>query len=185
MLSVFQLSQETGITIQGIHAAIRDGRLTKTNKQVDETSQQTKDFIQGALMASARRKEDHKKTSESKISTKQDLEMQRLVQQVKQLELRNEEKEGDLISKKFVKQFIFDQVSTAHQRILIDGVKSLAALIHPAVLGGATIEEIEATMRKNLSSFLKACNKQMVKVVKGCNDSEIKIKGPDVEPAAD
>jgi hypothetical protein len=99
--------------------------------------------------------------------SKQELEVERIKQQVIHLRLKNQMASEALVSKDLVVKYIFQPVSTAHMRILTDGVRSMAAQIVPMVQSGASLEEVEKHMRKSLGNFFRAAKKTMTDFVSG------------------
>lgn len=101
----------------------------------------------------------------SGFKSKAELEIKRLEQQIESLKLRNQETVGNLIPREKVERLIFQPISVAHQRMLSDGAKAIAAYLHPYIAGGATVQECETYIRKQLSGFIKAAKRDMKKVI--------------------
>jgi hypothetical protein len=99
--------------------------------------------------------------------SKQELEVERIKQQVIHLRLKNQVATESLVSKDLVVKYVFQPVSTAHMRILTDGVRAMSAQIVPMVQSGASLEDVEKHMRKALGNFFRAAKKTRTDFVSG------------------
>jgi hypothetical protein len=110
-------------------------------------------------------------------------ELKKIIEQTRGFELKNAETEGRLVSFDLVEKGVFGPIETCWIRMLADGSKTIAAQIHPMIMGGATIEETELFIQKQIGTYIKATKKQVKKTLRDYaksrsrrRDDEQKIK---------
>ena len=77
------------------------------------------------------------------------------LESIRALQVKNEEKEGALISRDLVKTHLFGAIENTNLRLLTDTPKTLSKRIASHVKAGGTLEEAEEIIRKVLSTQLK------------------------------
>lgn len=96
---------------------------------------------------------------------KVELEVKKLGEQARNLELKNAKEEHRLYSAKAVKEGVIDTIETCFQRMLNDGSKTIAAKLHPMILGGGTVEEAAIEIRKRQTAFIRVAKSAMNKAI--------------------
>ena len=152
ILSVIKFAEQCGVSRQAIYKAIKNGAITTTPDGKINT--ETRD----ALEYSAERTKNDVQISADPVSIKdkRSYDMERSKQGAIRLALQNQKMKGALIARADVERFIINPINTAHTRALTDGARSISALVQPMVMGGATVEEVEGVIKKQLSSFFHA-----------------------------
>lgn len=184
MKGIQEFADMAGVSRQAIWKAVKKGTLIETNGKIDENSPQAQAYLnpqlnprgkpfEGPSVAPPAQQAQRQPDPDAPppFRSKAELEIHRLQQQIVSLKLRNQEALGHLIPREKVERLIFQPISTAHQRILTDGAKSIAAYVHPMVLGGSTVEDVEAYIRKQISGFIRAAKRQMTKVIQDGDDT--------------
>ena len=77
------------------------------------------------------------------------------LESIRALQIKNEEKEGSLISRDLVRLHVFGAIENTHARLLTDTPKTLSKRLASHVKAGRSLEEGEAIIRKVLSTQLK------------------------------
>ena len=77
------------------------------------------------------------------------------LESIRALQVKNEEKEGSLISRDLVRLHVFGAIENTYIRLLGDTPKTLSKRISSHVKSGGTLEDAEGIIRKVLSTQLK------------------------------
>jgi len=102
----------------------------------------------------------------SDVMSRRDLEMQKLAAQAQNLELKNAQIEGRLVSREAMVRGVWNPLETFLVRILTDGVKTMASTVHPLVKSDGTREEVELALRSELTSFIQPLKESIQKALK-------------------
>lgn len=93
-------------------------------------------------------------------------------EEIHTLRLKAAAMEGELVSRELIKRGIFHPIDTSFTRILADGAKNMSAQLHAKVKGGATVEELELFMQKQLTTYIKPAKAAMVRALKEASSAE-------------
>lgn len=84
-----------------------------------------------------------------------ELKALKLQEDIREKRLKNEQTEGALIAREFVKTHLFGLLEELSRRILADGSRTIARKLYTAARSGVPLEEAEAMVRDILSQHLK------------------------------
>lgn len=105
-----------------------------------------------------------KLTEEERV--RQSIEMKKLEGQALAIKLKNDETVGKIIPRDLVRRAILEPLETEQVRLLSDGSSSIVALLFPAIRGNCTPEEAEKIVRDQLSTFIKARKRTIIRMLK-------------------
>lgn len=91
----------------------------------------------------------------------------RKIEDVCEKNLRNAEKNGNLISANLVRTHIMGAIEFGNQRLLTDSPKTLARMLYAAAKSGVPIEEAELMVRENISSHLRPVQETAARLLRG------------------
>lgn len=80
-------------------------------------------------------------------------------------QLKNEERSGELIKRDIVKSGVLDTVDGAFTRMLTDGAKTIGTRAHALAASGAPAEEIERLVATQLTTFIRPTKTKMRRVL--------------------
>ena len=103
-------------------------------------------------------------TEEERV--RQSIEMKKLEGQALAIKLKNDETVGKIIPRDLVQRAILEPLETEQVRLLSDGSSSIVALLFPAIRGNCTPEEAEKIVRDQLSTFIKARKRTIIRMLK-------------------
>lgn len=81
-------------------------------------------------------------------------------EEIKEKRLKNEETEGSVISRDFVRTHLFGLLEELSRRLLADASRTIARRLYSAAQAGVSIEEAEATVRSILEQNLQRVRDQ-------------------------
>lgn len=93
------------------------------------------------------------------------LENYRIQQQTLKFKLQNDEAAGRLVPRDLVINAVINPLETEQVRILSDGCQTMAALVHAACQGGASVTEVEKILRHHLSTFIRARKRTIARLL--------------------
>ncbi len=88
------------------------------------------------------------------------------IEMVAERRLKNAQARGELISRHVVKSGMIDTLDGAFTRMLTDGAKTIATREHSLVKTGATPQEIEDLVAKQLSTFIKPTKSKITRILR-------------------
>lgn len=154
LITAAKFAAQCGVSRQAVYKAASAGALELKDGKIDTASASAREYL-GAKKAP----ETAVPTTTQTPGSKNVYDMERSKQGAIRLALQNAKTKGTLIARADVERFIIEPINTAHTRALTDGARSIAALVHPMVMGGAPVEEVEVLIKKQLSSFFLAAKK--------------------------
>jgi hypothetical protein len=80
--------------------------------------------------------------------------------------IKNMVAEGQLVSRRIIKQGIIDPIEECLNKLLTDGSKTMAIDCHAKTLGGRTVEELETYIRETQGKFIRPAKERMVRTLK-------------------
>lgn len=90
----------------------------------------------------------------------------KLIEEISERQLKNEERTGQLIYRSMVQEKIFGLIENAFLRILSDSPKTIAIELSDAVKTGETLEQLESRVRELLSKQIKSIKQQAQRALK-------------------
>jgi len=87
------------------------------------------------------------------------------IEDINDRRIKNAEARGELVSRKLVKVAIIDPINSAHTKLLTDGAKTIARRVVAMTGSGRTLEECEAFVVDQLSSFIRPVKSKVARVV--------------------
>lgn len=90
----------------------------------------------------------------------------KLIEEVREKSLKNDETEGKLISRELVATHVFGAIESSHRRLLGDSAKTIARLVYGLAKSGAPVEKAEGEVRKVISSQLQPAKETAARVVR-------------------
>ena len=111
-------------------------------------------------------KEAVRSKTNREIVARRKIEMKKLEGQALAINLKNEEAVGRVIPRDLVQRAILEPLETEQVRLLSDGANSIVALLFPAIRGNCTPEEAEKIVREQLSAFIKARKRTIIRMLK-------------------
>lgn len=85
------------------------------------------------------------------------------IEAIREKRIKNSMNEGKLVSRDLVMKALVAPIQGAHEGLLQDGVKTIAARVHTLVQSGSTELEIEQFIREYMSSFIKPVKAKMAR----------------------
>lgn len=82
------------------------------------------------------------------------------IEDINEKRLKNAVTQGELVSRKLVRLGVLEPVEAAHLKLLTDGAKTIAKRTQTMACAGRTLEEIEAFVVDNISSFIRPIKKK-------------------------
>lgn len=83
------------------------------------------------------------------------LDARKKIADIREKDLKNEETQGRLIDREFVKTHVFGAIEAGNRRLLSDSPKTIARRLYALAKAGSSIEEAEKIVREIISSQLK------------------------------
>lgn len=96
---------------------------------------------------------------------KLDLERRKLAAQTHQIELKNAQIEGTLVSMNLMQIAVWGPLETFLIRIQTDGAKTMSSTFFNIVKSGGTREEVEVAIQEELSTFILPLKNAMVEAL--------------------
>jgi len=160
-----------GVSRQAISWQIKAGKLPVSKGKVDTDNPAVAEYIavKSAPTAIVDRPEPSSSVAEDdgiNGMSKHYWDTRRAAADARYKELKNATEEGRLVAREVMIRGVWNPLETFLVRILTDGAKTVAATIHPLVLAGATKEETEISIRKELESFVKPLKDRIKRAVK-------------------
>ena len=75
--------------------------------------------------------------------------------------------EGTLVSRSLVKVGVIDPIDAAHRKLLTDGAKTIARRVTAMTSGGRPLEDCEAFVKDQMSSFIRPMKAKIARSLKG------------------
>ena len=160
-----------GVSRQAISWQIKAGKLPVSKGKIDTDNPAVAEYIavKSAPTAVVDRHEPSSSVAEDdgiNGMSKQYWDTRRAAADARYKELKNATEEGRLVAREVMIRGVWNPLETFLVRILTDGAKTVAATIYPLVLAGATKEETEISVRKELESFVKPLKDTIKRAVK-------------------
>lgn len=155
LITAAKFAAQCGVSRQAVYKASGAGTLEMIDGKIETASAAAREYFVAHNPPTAATSTANTPTAGSKNT----YDVERSKQGAIRLALQNAKTKGALIARADVERFIIDPINTAHTRALTDGARSIAALVHPMVMGGAPLEEVEGLIKKQLSSFFLAAKK--------------------------
>lgn len=95
----------------------------------------------------------------------------KLIEDLEAAKLKNDKARGSVIDTELVRNHVMSLIDGTYRRFLGDTVKTLARKTMDMTKAGATVEEIEATVRDIVSSQLKSVKEQSRKKLRAIKDA--------------
>lgn len=179
LLSQRKFAEEAGVSQPAIVKAVKAGKLSIINGKIDADGSLTREYLQqrndvksGNVDNPDHASATYRQSANTPIAegnSRATLDAMIKIEQRRKLQLSNAEKIGTLISRSMVDR-CFQAVDSMLNRILRDGSKTIAATIHPLILAGATVEETEVSIMKEISTHVKSGKAQIKRLLQ--NDSK-------------
>jgi hypothetical protein len=96
-----------------------------------------------------------------------ELEIKKIQAQTYGINLKNAKEVGKVVSREMVVAGLYNPVETLFSQLLGDYCKASAALVESQAKAGANVIDIEATLRKQMSSFIRAAKTKMLACIDG------------------
>lgn len=74
--------------------------------------------------------------------------------------------EGTLVSRSLVKVGVIDPIDAAHRKLLTDGAKTIARRVTAMTSGGRSLEDCEAFVKDQMSSFIRPMKAKIARSLK-------------------
>ena len=74
--------------------------------------------------------------------------------------------EGTLVSRSLVKVGVIDPIDAAHRKLLTDGAKTIARRVTAMTSGGRSLEDCEAFVKDQMSSFIRPMKAKVARSLK-------------------
>ena len=168
ILSVIKFAEQCGVSRQAVYKAIKNGAIAVTADGKIDT--ETRDAIE--YLAERTKNEAPRIGDNPTPKDKRAWDTERSKQAAIGATLKNLKTKGALAPKADVVKYVIDPICIAHTRILTDGAHSIAGFVGPMAKGGATLEELEAVVYKQLSGFLKVAKRDMEAFLLGGADGQ-------------
>lgn len=94
------------------------------------------------------------------------LKAAKAIEDIKEKQLKNDEKKGQLVSRELMRRGVFDVINETHRRMLTDGAKSISNDLEPMVRAGISPLEREAAIAERLGKFINPCKARMARALK-------------------
>lgn len=94
----------------------------------------------------------------------------KLVVDIRDKSLKNDETAGALVSREFVKTHVFGAIESAFKRLVTDSPKVIARRIHAASKADQSVEDSEATVRELISSQLIPMKQKVIKAIRDAGE---------------
>jgi hypothetical protein len=171
LVSVSELARMVGVSRQAISWQIKAGKLPVTKGKINTDNPAVAEYI---ASKSEPKTVAYKPDASFSVSdddgingmSKHYWDTRRAAADARYKELKNATEEGRLVAREVMIRGVWNPLETFLVRILTDGAKTVAATIHPLVLAGATKEETEISVRKELESFVKPLKDTIKRAVK-------------------
>lgn len=106
------------------------------------------------------------------------LDARKTTEEIRKLEVANDEAEGKLISRSLVQQHIFGALEAQNRRLLMDTTRTIAARVAPAVRTGANQEQLEELVRDLISSQLRIAKDTATRILR---ERSVRRRGEETE----
>lgn len=83
------------------------------------------------------------------------LDARKKISEIREKDLKNDETDGRLIDREFVRTHVFGAIEAGNRRLLGDAPKTIARRLYSLAKAGAPVEEAEAVVREIISSQLR------------------------------
>lgn len=103
----------------------------------------------------------------SRRAFKDYLEALKKIEDIRKTRLDNDETEGELISRELVRVKVFGALEAGNRRLLMDLPKTAARMVYASVKSGASVEEVERTLRGLVSAQLKPIKTRAARELRG------------------
>ena len=90
----------------------------------------------------------------------------KLIEDVTEKRIKNEEKLGNLVELDLIKQSVIEPMETCNVQLLTDGMQTLAMQVHAKVTADGTVQQIEDILREHVSSFLKRSKNKIQRAIR-------------------
>ncbi len=94
------------------------------------------------------------------------LDARKKIAEIREKDLKNEERDGTLIERELVKTHVFGAIEAANRRLLTDSPKTISRRLYALARSGADIEEAERVVREIVSSHLKPVKTSAARVLR-------------------
>lgn len=95
------------------------------------------------------------------------LDAAKKIADIREKDLKNQETQGRLIEREFVRTHVFGALEAGNRRLLADSPKTIARRIYALARGDAPLEEAETVVREIISSQLKPVSASAARALRG------------------